>query len=116
MAQYALLTYHPNDPNWTAPESAAMMVEYKVFNEKVGPSFVGGAALFPTTTATSVRLTGGPDGELVTADGPFAETKEVLAGIFMIEAADLDAAIAAARTCPAAWHGTCEIRPIIEMD
>src|SRR4051812_22115497 len=69
----------------------------------------GGDALAGPDAATSVRLRG--EQRLVT-DGPFAETREVLGGYYVIEAADLDAAIEAAATCPGARTGTMEVRPI----
>ena len=60
----------------------------------------GGAALYPTATATTVRVSGGKGGDVVTTDGPYAETKEVLTGFFLLECADLDEAIAAAAKHP----------------
>lgn len=115
MPQYALLTYHPGDPDWTAPDQADTMAEYGAFGAHAGDAIVGGAALFPTTTATSVRITGGPDGEVVVSDGPFAETKEVLGGLYLVEAADLDEAIEYAKRVPSSWHGTTEVRPLVPM-
>src|SRR6266511_1488212 len=71
-------------------------------------AYVGGDALAPTTAATTVRIR---DGETLTTDGPFAETKEQLGGYYLIEAANLDDAIAAAAKCPGAFGGTMEVRP-----
>ena len=68
--------------------------------------------LHPTDTATTVRCWDG--GDVVIADGPFAETKEQIAGFFIVDCKDLDEAIAAAAKVPAAWYGTIEIRPVWE--
>ena len=74
----------------------------------------GGAALYPTSTATTVRVRGGRGGDVVTSDGPYAETKEVLGGFYLLEAADLDEAIALAAKIPGAWGpGAVELRPVI---
>ena len=71
-----------------------------------------GEALHPSATATTVRIR---DGQTVTTDGPFAETKEVLGGFYVVEAADLDAAIQLAAMIPGARFGSIEVRPIIEF-
>ncbi len=70
---------------------------------------LGGEALEPTHTATTVRVR---NGKVTTTDGPFAETKEQLAGFYAIEAKDLDEAIAFASRIPPARYGTVEIRPL----
>jgi hypothetical protein len=75
--------------------------------------FLAAAPLHPTSTATSVRVRG--EKRMVT-DGPFAETREQLGGYFLIEAPDLDAAIAIAARIPAAKWGTVEVRPVVELD
>ncbi len=74
---------------------------------------VGGNALHPTTTATSVRVR---DGKAMITDGPFAETKEQLAGFYMLDARDLNEAIQIASKIPPARLGCVEIRPIRELD
>lgn len=74
--------------------------------------FLATAPLHPTAAATSVRVRGGK--RLVT-DGPFAETREQLGGYFLIDAKDLDEAIAIAGQIPGASWGTVEIRPVIEL-
>jgi hypothetical protein len=74
--------------------------------------FLATAPLQPTATATSVRVRG--DKRLVT-DGPFAETREQLGGYFLIDAGDLDEAIAIAGRIPGARWGTVEIRPVVEL-
>jgi hypothetical protein len=70
---------------------------------------LGGEALEPTHTATTVRVR---NGKITTTDGPFAETREQLAGFYAIEAKDLDEAIAVAATIPPARYGSIEIRPL----
>ncbi|HEX5615197.1 MAG TPA: YciI family protein [Acidimicrobiia bacterium] len=114
MPQYAAFTYTP-DLDWSAPENAGTMAEYGKFSELAADHIRGGAALFPTSTATTVRVKSGRGGEVVTSDGPYAETKEVLSGFFLLECADLDEAIRLAREIPAAWDGAVEVRPIIPM-
>jgi hypothetical protein len=78
------------------------------------PHTVGGAHLHPADTATTVRSNGG--GELLTTDGPFADTKEVFGGWFLVEADDLDGALEVAGRIPAVRMGGCvEVRPIVEQ-
>lgn len=110
MAQYLMLIYE--DEAWyeaASPEELAeVMAEHEAFSAGVprhGASIVGGEALQPTSTATSVR-----GGEVT--DGPFVETKEALGGYYLVEAPDLDTALAVARTLPARYGGV-EVRPIM---
>jgi hypothetical protein len=95
-------------------EAAAGMAEYGVFMEEMGKRGVlqGGERLRPTTDATTVRVR---DGETVTSDGPFAETKEQIGGYFVVEGKDLDEAIEIAAKIPGARFGSIEVRPIWEM-
>lgn len=86
---------------------------HDAFAEKHGASIVGGNALQPTASATSIRPDGA-DGHTVT-DGPFLESKEALGGYYLIEAADLDEAIAIAKDCPARFGGV-EVRPVMTFD
>lgn len=74
--------------------------------------FVASAPLHPVATATSVRVR---DGKSLVTDGPFAETREQLGGFFLINAQDLDEAIAIASQIPGARVGTVEIRPVLEI-
>ena len=62
-----------------------------------------------------VGLRTGPDGQLVTTDGPFAETKEALGGFYLVEAPDLDAALALGAKCPGVKFGSIEVRPVIDF-
>ncbi|MEJ7562667.1 MAG: YciI family protein [Ilumatobacteraceae bacterium] len=114
MPQYAALTYTP-DVDWSAPEQAEEMADYGRFGTEHAEHIRGGQVLFPTTTATVVRVTGGRGGEVVTSDGPYAETKEVLSGFYLIEATDLDEAVKLAAEIPAAWNGAVEVRPVIPL-
>ena len=74
--------------------------------------YLATAPLHPTSTATSVRVR---EGKRLVTDGPFAETREQLGGYFLIEANDLDEAIAIAGRIPMARRGTVEIRPVVEV-
>jgi hypothetical protein len=74
--------------------------------------YLGANPLHPTSTATTVRIR---DDNLIVTDGPFAETREQLGGYFLVDAKDLDAAIAIAKRIPGARFGTVEIRPVIEV-
>jgi hypothetical protein len=74
--------------------------------------YLAAAPLYPTSTASSVRVRAGK--RLVT-DGPFAETREQLGGYFLIDAKDLDEAIAVAARIPTARRGTVEVRPVMEI-
>jgi hypothetical protein len=114
MTQYAALLYDA-DEDWTQPEHAEGLKEYDEFARAAAAAIRGGAALYPTSTATTVRVQGGKGGEAVTSDGPFAETKEVLTGFYLLEAQDLDAAVALAAQIPGAWTGAVEVRPIIDF-
>jgi len=74
--------------------------------------FVAAAPLHPVTTATSVRIR---EGKSLVTDGPFAETREQLGGFYLVNAQDLDEAIAIANRIPGARVGTVEIRPVLEI-
>jgi hypothetical protein len=113
MAQYLILIYEAESfyANATPQVLDEVMAAHNRFSEQLGQlgvKIVGGNALQPTSTATTVR------GDIVT-DGPFAETKEALGGYYLIEAADLDQALAAAKLCPARGGGV-EVRPIMVFD
>src|SRR5687767_4385896 len=99
--QYMLLIYQSEAEFGTLTEAqkGALYQEYGPFTESVNKSghFRAGHGLQPTSTATTVRMRGGK--RLVT-DGPFAETKEQLAGYYLIEAKDLDDALAVASRIP----------------
>ena len=98
----------------SAEEASASLSEYVAFSEEMGKRGVlqGGERLRPTTDATTVRVR---DGEVLTSDGPFAETKEQMGGFFLVDCKDLDEAIGVASKIPGARIGTIEVRPIWEM-
>jgi len=98
----------------TPDEGGEMMAEYAAWAEEMGARGVlrGGERLRPTTDATSVRVR---DGEVITSDGPFAETKEQIGGYFVVDCPDLDQAIEIAAKIPGASIGTIEVRPIWDM-
>jgi hypothetical protein len=109
--KYALLIYG-GDEEWESrseDEKNAIYQEYSAISEL--PGTYGGAELQPARSATTVRLR---DGETMTTDGPFAETKEVLGGLYLFEADNLDDAIAVAARIPAARYGSIEVRPLVE--
>ncbi|HEY4017137.1 MAG TPA: YciI family protein [Pseudonocardiaceae bacterium] len=114
MAEYLVLIY--DDETASAAQSEAefgeMMAAHGRFAEKNGAALRGGNALRPTETATAIRADG--DGVAVT-DGPFLETKEALGGYYLIEAPDLDAALAVAKQVPFGAGGGLEVRPVWAM-
>ena len=91
-----------------------MSAAYSAYTEALKKSglWLAGERLRPTQATTSVRIA---DGKTNVIDGPYADTKEQLAGFYMIEAADIDTAIEWAARCPAASTGTVELRPIWEL-
>jgi hypothetical protein len=111
--QYMLLIYESeaNYAKMSEADGKAIMQEYFKFTEEITKSrhFVAGQPLKPTSTATSVRVR---DGKRLVTDGPFAETKEQLGGYYLVEAKDLDEAIAIAARIPSVRTGTIEVRPI----
>jgi hypothetical protein len=92
-------------------ERSAVVAEYMALAEEMGSRGVllSGEQLRPTWDATTVRVR---DGEVLMADGPFAETKEQMGGYMVVECADVDEAIEVASKLPAARSGTVEVRPI----
>lgn len=121
MPKYAALIYTPaaEEGTGTQEDWATVIAEYNQFGEDAGAAGVilGGEALQDTNTATTVTVSGGArGGDIVTTDGPFAETKDVLGGFYLLEASDLDEAIKWAAQIPGAWHGRVEVRPIMEFE
>jgi hypothetical protein len=114
MPLYIAPTYTP-DVDWTNPEFAGEMKEWNAFGEAAAAVIRGGNALYPTATATTVRANGGKGGDVITTDGPYAETKEALTGFYLLECADLDEAVKLAAQMPAAWNGAVEVRPVIQF-
>jgi len=119
--RYALMVYSDQSA-WQdmSEEEAARAREesmpkwYALFDElgKADPE-VDGKELDEATTAKTVRVR---DGNVLVTDGPFAETKEQIGGIFEINLPDLDLALALAAKIPTAEHGTIEVRPIVERE
>jgi len=114
--QYLLLLYS-NEHGWdslTPEQQQQGAAAYKAYTEALQKSgaLKGSNRLQPTSTATTVR---NENGKAQVLDGPYADSKEQLGGYYLIEAPDLDAAIAWANRCPGASHGTIEVRPVWEM-
>lgn len=114
MPQYAAIIYAA-DVDWSSPEHAAETAEYGEFGAAAAAVLRGGAALYPTSTATTVRVSGGKGGQVLSTDGPYTETKEVITGFYLMECADLDEAVRWAAQIPAAWTGAVEVRPVIDF-
>jgi hypothetical protein len=109
--QYALVIYTVPGYLETLPdaERASARAEFDALREDA--RYAGGAWLQPAETATCLRVVGG---RTLMTDGPFADTKEVLGGVILIEAASLDEAIEVAeRIPPVRFGGTVEIRPVV---
>jgi hypothetical protein len=103
--KYAILIYSSEE----GPADPESRERYMALSER--ESTVGGAQLQPVATATTVRVA---NGEVLTTDGPFVETKEVLGGFYLIDVPNLDDALEFAATVPAARNGgAVEVRPIV---
>ena len=111
--QYLLMIYRneAEQGKMDAATGKKMMDEYGAFTQSIIQSgnFKAGDRLQPASTATTVRVR---DGKTLTTDGPFAETREQLGGYYLVEAKDLDAALAIAARIPGARDGSIEVRPI----
>ncbi len=109
--RYITLIYSPEDTNG-APQAERDAITAEYMAVATSPGVLGGDQLQPSDTATTVRVA---DGRTLTTDGPFVETKEVLGGYFLVEADNLDEAIAVASRIPAArLGGAVEVRPLVE--
>jgi hypothetical protein len=114
--RYACLIYD-NETEINAvfeKEGDAIMGEYFAFTEDIRKSghYHAGEALQPVATATTLRIR---NGKLQTTDGPFAETKEQLGGLYLIDARDLNEAIQIASRIPSCRYGSVEIRPVVDF-
>jgi hypothetical protein len=114
MSQYMILIYedqagYENATPELLGEVMQAHTDFAAQVERHGAKLLGGEALAPTGTATSVR--GGTE----VTDGPFVETKEALGGFYLVEAPDLDTALAVGRLCPARFGGV-EVRPVMTFD
>jgi len=114
MTQYMALLYYDRNQYWDAPEEAGFAPDYTEFARRATEAGVmrGGEALHPVTMSTTITVSGGKGGDVLLVDGPYAEAKEVLGGYFLLEAANLDEAVAWAAQNPGAWRGKIELRPI----
>ncbi|HKE49236.1 MAG TPA: YciI family protein [Rhodanobacteraceae bacterium] len=111
--QYLLLLY-ANEGGWdqmTKAQQEQGMAAYMAYTQALRKegALVGSNRLQPVSAATTVRVA---DGKSQVLDGPYAESKEQLGGYYLIEAPDLDAALAWAARCPGASHGIVEVRPV----
>lgn len=111
----AIYTVESQEPAPGTDEFDAHIGEYMQLSDEMqkAGTMLDGRPLEPVATATTVRVR---DGETLTTDGPFAETKEQLGGFYLVECADLDEAIAWASRIPAARFGSIEIRPIMSLE
>ncbi|HZS27576.1 MAG TPA: YciI family protein [Candidatus Angelobacter sp.] len=111
--QYLLLIYM-EESRWERLDDPEQQKIYQQYRDLIADlqqqgKFLGGHELQPTSTATTVRVRGGKQS---ITDGPFAETKEQLGGYFLVEAKDLDEAMAIAARIPSANVGSIEVRPV----
>jgi len=110
--QYLLLIYGPeSDQEDFSPETMKAYDDFWAHATERGV-LRAGEALHPSAAATTVRVR---DGQAVTTDGPFAETKEVLGGFYIVDVADLDEALGFAAMIPGAKTGSVEVRPIVDF-
>jgi hypothetical protein len=114
--QYMLLIHSSETAQqaMTEQDVGRMLAAYGAYTEALSKDgvLVSANRLRPVSSATTVRVA---DGRTQVLDGPYAEAKEQLGGYYLIEAPDLDAAIAWAARCPGASHGTIEVRPVWAM-
>ena len=111
--KYLLLIY-TDEKVWTESDRARCVAESTqlIHDLQATKQYLGAAPLHPVAMATSVRVR---DGKRFVTDGPFAETHEQLGGFFLIEARDLDEAVAVAARIPSARKGTVEVRPVRDL-
>ena len=109
--QYALLIYSQPGAAEALGDAEREAIHREYMDLERAPGIVGGAALHPVETATTVRV---QDGQMLVTDGPFADTKEIFAGFYLVEADDLDQATELAARIPAGrLGGAVEIRPVV---
>jgi hypothetical protein len=109
-----ILTLYVNEAGWPQLSKAQQeqgMAAYFAYNEALAKAGVlrGSGRLQPSSTATTVQIA---EGKMQVIDGPFADSKEQLGGYYILDVADLDAAISWAKQCPAARHGFVEVRQL----
>ena len=113
--KYALLIYPgrlAEVERLSEDEQRAIVEEFQTLREEEKPGVYGAEQLQPAESATTVRM---QDGKTLTTDGPFANTKEVLGGVWLLEADSLDVALELAARIPVLrWGGAVEVRPLVE--
>jgi hypothetical protein len=109
-----MLLIYSDENAWTQNEMESCYAESTQLTQELNANgqYLGASPLHSVAMATSVRVR---EGKKLVTDGPFAETREQLGGYFLIEAQDLDEAIAIAERIPSARKGTVEIRPVVEL-
>jgi hypothetical protein len=116
MAQYMLLVYTDDNetPDPASPEAQAAFPRWAAVTQAMKDAgvWVAGDPLQPVATATTVRERGG---ERLITDGPFAETRELLGGYYLLDVPDLDAALEWAAQLPNVTYGSVEVRPVMAM-
>lgn len=114
--QYLLMIYgnEASGKAATPTDMQQVIAAYGAYSQALVAAgvMVSGQRLQPSSAATTVRIT---NGKTAVLNGPYADTREQLGGYYLIEAADLDAAISWAARCPGAAHGTMEVRPVWAM-
>jgi hypothetical protein len=113
-----LLTIYGDESGWndvSPEEGQQIMAAYNAFGQAAQEAGVllGGEGLQPTSTATTVKVR---DGETISTDGPFAETREQLGGYYLVDCKDLDEAIGWAARIPGAQQGCVEVRPVMNYE
>ena len=115
--KYMMLNYRDEaaSANMTEEEQMQEIQDYNAFFEyaRQRATIISGEAVRPTAAATTIRVR---DGKTLTTDGPFAETREGLAGFYVIDCKDLDEAIEIASKIPVAREGSVEIRPVVTFE
>ncbi len=109
--KYMLLIYGNEGQLDASDTDIKPWIEYTEALQESG-CYITGAGLLPTETATTVRVR---DGETVTLDGPFAETKEQLGGYYLVDCKDLDEALGWAAKIPTVHKGSVEVRPLLPV-
>ena len=114
--QYLLLL-HVQESGWgqlTPEQQQQGLAAYMAYGEALRKAnvFVGSNRLKPSSNATTVRIN---NGKTQVLDGPYTDSKEQIGGYYLIDVADLDAALSWASRCPAASHGVVEVRPVWQM-
>ena len=111
--KYALLIYEDESqygPDKAGPRLQETVARHMTFSQGLGARRLGGAGLKATATATTVRT---KSGKKTVHDGPFAEAREQLGGLYLVDVASLDEAIDIAKRIPLAQDGAIEVRPLL---